>query len=63
MDVGKIVQMVRPYAGLMLDDPNEVGTTDGILVWCSMKLGFVFAEGFTLLHSSEEGLRKGRYEL
>lgn len=30
--VGKIFQMVRPYPGLMLDGPSEVGTTDDILV-------------------------------
>lgn len=29
---GKIVQIVRPYTGLVLGGPSEVGTTDGILV-------------------------------
>lgn len=60
---GKIAQIVRPYTGLMLDGPSEVGTTDDISIRCCMKLGFVFAKGFTLPHSCEEGIRKGRYEL
>lgn len=46
--------MVRPCLGPVSDGPSEVETTHGISVWCCVKLGFAFAEGFNLLYSSEQ---------
>lgn len=63
VESGKIVQTVRPCTGLLLDGPSEGGTTDGILVDVVRSWDLFFAERLTLLHSSEEGIRKGRYNL
>lgn len=57
MGAGRIVQIARPYTGLVLDGPSEGGTTDGVLVDVERSWDFF------LLHSSEEGIRKVRYDL
>lgn len=59
VESAKIVQIVRLYAGLTLDGPNEVGTTDGVF-WFDVVWSWDLC---LLLQSSEEGIRKGRYEL